>query len=156
MDSILLTTADVPLLEQFGADSVDEFERNVEWTGSRYFYSGFNTFWKISSFASGLPAQDPVQFSFDQWQRHWGEGSQNQESWSRVVWKQLPDSTPFHAHTPADYALDETSAENDAHLGAVDKTDAGFHAQDLPPLPSVSIEASPAVSPPVAPPEEEQ
>ncbi len=109
-DSILLATADVPLLEQAGVNSVEEFEGHVQWEGNRYFYSGFGTFWKISSFAPALPAQDPVQRSFDEWQRHWRESVDKQETWSRVVWKRLPDaSRPMHTHTPADYALDETA-----------------------------------------------
>jgi hypothetical protein len=145
-DSILLGNGDAPLVEQFGTDSVDDFQSKFEWAGSRYFYAGFSTFWKISSFASALPGQDPVQRSFEEWQKHWGEGQENPQRWSQVVWKQLPEtSRPFHSYTPADYALDETSAENEALHGAAIGGAAGFRAGDLPPDPETTLVEPPAV-----------
>jgi hypothetical protein len=155
-DSILLGNGDAPLVEHSGTDSVDDFQSKFEWVGSHYFYTGFSTFWKISSFASALPAQDPVQRSFEEWQKHWGEGQGNPHRWSQVVWKQLPDSSrPFHTYTSADYVLDETSAENEALQGAADRSDAGFQAENLPPDPDTRVNPPPAPAT-ASTPEEEQ
>jgi serine/threonine-protein kinase len=158
-DSILLGGADVPLIEQSGVSSVEEFESNLEWDGSRYFYSGVNTFWKISSFATAMPTQDPVKRSFDDWQKHWNEneGLANQEIWNRVLWKQLPATDrPFHTHTPADYALDDSSPDNQARQNASDGWDAGMLPAALPPLPATTPVEIPTASPKLTPPQEEE
>jgi hypothetical protein len=157
-DSILLAPADAALLEQAGVESVEDFEAKVEWVPSRCFYSGFSTFWKIASFASAQPTQDPVSRAYEEWQRHWNGTSQNQQRFGHVVWKQPPDpSRPLHAHTPADYALDET-IENPAHHGAADGSDAGLQAQNLPPAPLlVPLDLPPGAAPSSAPaPQEEE
>jgi hypothetical protein len=150
-DSILLASPEAPLFEQTGVNSAEDFEAKLLWAGNRYYYSGFSTFWKIASFT-----QDPVRRSFDDWQRHWGETAENQGLWSGVVWKRLPEAgRPLHTHIPADYALDETSPENQARLiGATDGAAAGLVIDDLPLLSASTSAAPPAAVQP--PPEEEQ
>jgi hypothetical protein len=149
-DSILLAAPEAALFEQTGVNSLEDFEARLEWVGNRYFYSGFSTFWKIASFT-----HDPVRRSFDDWQRHWKEGMENQDYWSGVVWKRLPEpGRPLHAHTPADYALDDASSENQARLiGATDGAEAGLLIAELPPPPPSTSVAPPG---PQLPQEEEQ
>jgi hypothetical protein len=129
-DSILLAGRDAALVEQFGVNTSEEFENQFVWSGRRYFYWGFNTFWRISTIGSG---EEPVQRDFGQWQEYWKEMSDNNQMWNRVTWQHLPESRPFHSHLTADYVLAEEN--NDALKGASDGIDAGMKLQDLPPVP---------------------
>jgi hypothetical protein len=158
-DSILLAAAEAALVEQTGVSSVDEFQNKLEWIGNRYFYSGFDTFWKISSFASAQPTQNPIERSFDDWQQHWNEPIEDQEVWRQVVWKGLPEhSRPLHTHLPADYTLDDASTENQALLRTTDGAEAGLQHDMLSP-PPLTEPVQPLPAPPAGnepPPEEEQ
>jgi hypothetical protein len=136
-DTILLTTADstgptAPLVEQVGVHTVQDFEYLLTWNGRQCYYSGFSTYWSISS---QLQLNDPVKRSLAQWQEHWQVDVPTSTFWSQVFWKRLPESRPAHTHTLSDYALDENAANNSPVRGATDAYDAGFIASQLPLLP---------------------
>ena len=75
--------------------------------------------------------------SFGQWQQHWGSSRESQPSLDEVGWRALPEpDRPLHTHTPADYALDDSTSNNPAKgvaLNPVD-SDAGLKTEELPAL----------------------
>jgi hypothetical protein len=141
-DSILLAAHDSALVEQSGVNSADEFQEQLFWSGKRYFYSGFETFWRISTIGS---QQQPMEQQFEQWQEHWQEVPDNREMWSQVTWQHLPDMRPFHSHVPDDYLLAEEN--NKALNNAGDGVDAGMKVQSLPPTPRSLAEPATSTAP---------
>ncbi len=85
----------------------------------------------------------PDVMTFNGWKTHWGPSRENQPSRAPLVWRKSPNADrPLHAHTAADYTLEDPTF-NDASSGAP-----GFRGHRLPPLPSESLQeqSSPAAS----------
>jgi serine/threonine protein kinase len=133
-DSILLSQARQPLVEQDGVDSVSTFQHQFSWNGDRNFYQGFDgdAFWRITD------QNDPDEsqrLSFLDWVSHWGQQHEFLPSWGEIAWKQLPPvDRPPHTARPAEYALSDVNG-NMARDGASDGRDAGLSAAELPSLP---------------------
>ncbi len=133
-DSILLSTASAPLVEQEGVDGAGTFQRQFAWHGDRNFYQGFDAdaFWRI------IDQNDPEEserLSFLDWISHWGQQQECLPTWGEIAWKHLPPADrPMHARTPDDYALADETKGNLAREGASDGRDVGAYAALLPPL----------------------
>jgi serine/threonine-protein kinase len=132
-NSIFASAARVPLIEQSGSDKPQEYETRLQWSGNCDFFDGFDPFWQIVSTTTQTASK---QMRFDAWQDHWG--SQSRSQWVRkdiALWRGLAGSDrPFHAHAPADYALDSGLTNNPALGGASDGADAGCLLRQLPAL----------------------
>jgi hypothetical protein len=137
-DSIVVSTATPPLIEQRGSNSAEEFRSRLQWSGSRDFFDGIDIFWQIQNTA-GLSA--PKQMRFDDWQTHWGGQSRSQTyRKNHEYWRSLPEAErPFHSHVPGDYELDR-SLTNPAVGGGSDGLDAGCLLRQLPTLVATSPE----------------
>lgn len=137
-DSIVVSTATPPLIEQRGSNSAEEYRSRLQWSGSRDFFDGIDVFWQIQNTA-GLSA--PRQMRFDDWQTHWGGQSRSQTfRKNHEYWRSLPEAErPFHSHVPGDYELDR-SLTNPAVGGGSDGLDAGCLLKQLPPLVAPSAE----------------
>ena len=73
---------------------------------------------------------------FDQWQQHWASRSKPATN-DPVGWKRpLSVDRPFHAQTPADYALDTALGDNPAVATGANEVDLGLIADQLSPLPT--------------------
>lgn len=131
-DSIIVSTATSPLVEQRGSNSAEEFRSRLQWSGSRDFFDGIDVFWQIQNTA-GLSA--PKQMRFDDWQTHWGGQSRSQTfRKNHEYWRRLPEAErPFHSHVAGDYELDR-SLTNPAIGGGSDGMDAGCLLKQLPTL----------------------
>ncbi|HUT10975.1 MAG TPA: serine/threonine-protein kinase [Thermoguttaceae bacterium] len=135
-NSILMAGPRVSLIEQRGIDDLVNYYLNVEWIGDRNFYEGFDAFWKVCDLDE-VPLDVPMDFAA--WNSHWGGEDENLPHADQVIWAQLPEPDhPLHAHTPADYALSESTetSPNPAVGAAGGGRDAGFRADRLPPLPA--------------------
>ena len=140
-DSILMASADSPLIEQIGETSLNDPHPLFTWSGDRNYYHGFIVFWKIDDLRSDMPAE---RIEFEAWQTRWAPDDEIHSRWGRVDFRRSPEaSRPLHAQTPADYTLTD-SAENWARDAASDGTDVGFSADRLPSLPAASRMDSPA------------
>ncbi len=106
-DSIVVSTATPPLVEQRGSNSVEEYRARLQWSGNHDYFDGIDVFWQIQNTA-GLSA--PKQMRFDDWQTHWGALSRSQTfRKNHEYWRSLPEpERPFHAHVPSDYELDRS------------------------------------------------
>jgi serine/threonine protein kinase len=134
VDSILASSASVPLVEQRGSDSIDEYFTRLQWSGNRDFFDGFEVFWQILNTAGQTASR---QMRFDQWQDHWGAQSRSQTASSKLPYWRTPSSSeqPCHDQSPADYAVDPLRPNNPAVAGASDGFDAGCILSQLPALP---------------------
>ncbi|MBI3838145.1 MAG: protein kinase [Planctomycetia bacterium] len=133
VDSILVSTARPPLIEQRGSDRIEEYLARLQWNGDRDFFAGFETFWQILNNAEAAGSK---QMSFADWQQFWGDSRSRLATRDSVVWKHLPGTNrPFHTHTPNDYALDLDVTHKGASGGASDGLDAGCLVKQLPLLP---------------------
>lgn len=122
-DDIILTSPGSPLIEQVGTAGV---EKSFVWNGNRNYYQDVNVFWMLRNIDSQIA---PEVMTFENWKTHWGPSRENQASRSSLSWRRLPSTDqPLHAHTAADYSLE------DAPAGAP-----GLRADRLPRLPSESI-----------------
>jgi serine/threonine-protein kinase len=142
-DSILIGGPGGALIEQSGAESVDQCRGWIEWNGDRVFYQGWDAFWTISTLDASAA---PESMTFDAWQLFWGRERESRPELNRVVWKKPPDFTrPAHTHTPTDYALAGDTNSNPARGAASDGEDAGLEAADLPTAPpETETEAEPS------------
>ena len=133
-DSIVVSSAMPPLVEQRGSNSLEEFQARLQWSGDHDFFDGIDVFWQIENTAGLSP---PKQLRFDEWQAHWGNQSRSQTTRrGHEYWRNLPESErPFHAHVPSDYELDR-SLTNPAIGGGGDGLDAGCLLRQLPALAS--------------------
>ncbi|MEX2111766.1 MAG: protein kinase [Pirellulales bacterium] len=149
-DSIFVTTADPPLLEQRGSNSAAEYRTRVRWSGERQYFDGFNVFWKI---VTGQAQTTAEQMDFDAWQETWA-GHARLMSHTPIAWKKSPAADrPFSQHSPQDYALDDAS-DNLLIRGASDGQDAGciaWQLSTLPPEPTDGEENPPQNSAPPRP-----
>jgi serine/threonine-protein kinase len=136
-----------PLIEQRGMDRVDAQRARLHWSGTRVFYEGFESFWRLADLST---AASPTKVDFSQWRTHWGEQNEVQPRLDAVAWRGLPHPlAPLSTHSPIDYAL-ATSGPNPAVGAASDGDDAGCRRSQLPDLP-----AEPA-SPPAEPADEDE
>ena len=132
-DSIVLATANAPLIEQRGSDDIDEYLGRCEWSGDRDFFSGFEIFWQIVN-TGGQTASKEMRFS--DWREFWA-GRLKYPSNASLAWRGLPSATrPFHTHKPSDYALDSSKPANPAIRAASDGLDAGCLEAQLAALPA--------------------
>jgi len=133
-DSILIGSADSPLIEQVIAQSGDKLQEQTAWNGDRNFYEKFAIFWSKKYLDSEDP---PEQMNFDAWRAYWGLERENLPIANRVGWKELPElARPLHTHAPANYALTSSEVSENPALGAAsDGRDVGFQADLLPQLP---------------------
>jgi hypothetical protein len=133
VDSILVSTAKPPLVEQRGSDSIEEYLTRLQWHGERDFFGGFGSFWQITNNAE---ATDSKQMSFADWQQFWGDSRSRSATNETIAWKHLPGANrPFHTHTRNDYALDLDASHSGALGAGGDGQGAGCLAKLLPPLP---------------------
>ena len=132
-DSIVVSTAKPPLIEQRGSDSVEEFLSQFQWSGDRNDFAGFDIFWRILNNAGETASK---QLRFEDWQRYWADRSHFAAKDS-VLWKNLPGAQrAFHTHTPSDYALETSMPDNPALRAAADGSNLGCVAGQLPLLPA--------------------
>ncbi|MEX0678348.1 MAG: serine/threonine-protein kinase [Pirellulales bacterium] len=136
-DCILAAAGKPPLVEQRGSDGIDEYQTRFEWRGQHDYFDGFDVFWLIMNSAGQTGSK---QLDFNEWKQLWQDQSQIQTAGrNAVVWRQLPgENRPYHAHAPADYALDARATSNAAAGGARDNSDAGCQIDYLPAPPSES------------------
>jgi len=133
-DSILVAAEGSSLIEQVGAESMEDFRQRIVWNGDRNFYNGFERFWTINDLDPKTP---PHILDFAAWQSYWGSEDENLPNWDEVQWRKLPEADrPLHAHSPGDYALEGSTSENPAIGAASDGSNAGFLTPQLPPLPA--------------------
>lgn len=132
-NSILMASPGVPLVEQEGAASVENFRQRFIWNGDRDFYEDIDVFWTIRNFDPETP---PDVMNFEAWKAYWGPSRENQPSTERLVWKRSPEAErPLHTQGPADYTLEDPTF-NDAAAGAP-----GCRVDRLPqPLPEAALE----------------
>jgi len=135
-NSILMAGPHASLIEQMGIDDLVNYYLNVAWIGDGNFYEGFDAFWTVCDHDE-VPLDVPMDFAA--WNAHWDGKDEKLPHANEVVWKQLPEADrPLHTHTPADYALGESTetSPNPAVGAAGDGLDAGFLADRLPTLPA--------------------
>ena len=117
----------VPLIEQEGAASVDNFRQRFTWNGDRNFYQDVDVFWSVRNLDPETP---PDVMGFEAWKTYWGPSRENQANSERLAWKHSPNADrPLHAYGPADYTLEDPTF-GDAAAGPP-----GCRADRLPPLP---------------------
>ena len=146
---ILAVSPAAPLVDQRGPDAADEYLSRVQWSGDHDAFDALDTFWKIQSGATQSLVR---QMDFDQWQQHWASRSKPATN-EPVGWlRPLSVDRPFHAQTPADYALDTALGDNPAVAAGANEVDLGLIADELPLLPSgqtatTGVESAPAARP---------
>lgn len=130
-DSILVSKAGPPLVEQRGTEPVEAYQARLQWNGRRNYFDGYEIFWAIADRMGGAASK---LMRFDDWQDFWrGQSRQQVAGSGAVVWQALPESNrPYHTHLPADYALDATAGGNAALGGGSDGADAGCRLKLLP------------------------
>jgi len=130
---ILAVSPAAPLVDQRGPDAADEYLARVQWSGDHDAFDALTTFWKIQSGATQSLVR---QMDFDQWQQHWASRSKPATN-DPIGWKRpLSVDRPFHAQTPADYALDTALGDNPAVATGANEVDLGLIAEQLSPLPA--------------------
>ncbi len=68
-NSILIAPPGVPLIEQQGASSIEDFRRLFVWNGDRNFYEGVDVFWSVSTLD---PEDSSDVMNFEAWKTYWG------------------------------------------------------------------------------------
>ena len=126
-DCILSGTSGVPLIEQEGSATAENFRQRIVWNGDRNLYEDIDVFWTIRNSDNDGAAAESLDF--DAWKTYWGPSRENQPNTNRPAWKTYPEADrPLHAHTPADYTLDGSAADADGTPG--------LQADRLPPYPA--------------------
>ena len=126
-DDIILTAPGVPLIEQEGTVGVEKSRQRVLWNGDRNYYQDVDVFWQVRNVDPAVP---PEGMTFDAWKTYWGPSRENQPSREPLLWKRGQSADrPLHAHTPADYALEDQA------FGGAAAGPPGCRAERLPPLP---------------------
>lgn len=143
-DGILVAAAGSPLIEQIDGTTLDatldDFRQGIEWTGDGNFYEGFDVFWTIQKY-DREPLAAPM--TFESWIQHWESTGEYRPQLGQVKFERLPKlDRPLHTHTPPDYALSKSTAEdrNPAVGAAGMGLDAGMQADRLPQPPAAAQE----------------
>jgi len=128
-DSIIVAgQKDAALIEQLGADRVNNLQRRVAWRGDHNVYQGFDGYWKVTDLTS---AAAPLSFSFEQWTAYWAT-NEIHPSGASVGWAHpLGSDQTAHRRRPADYALDPRQG-SEILSGASDLGPLGLIADRLP------------------------
>jgi hypothetical protein len=125
--SILMASPGVPLIEQEGTSSVEDFRQRFIWNGEHNFYQDVDVFWAVRNLDPETP---PEMMNFEAWKTYWGPSREDQPSTERLLWKRSPEADrPLHAQGPAEYTLEDPTF-GDASGGAP-----GCRADRLLPLP---------------------
>ncbi len=131
IDSIVVGSPGVPLIEQVGTGAVEDIQRMLLFNGDRNFYEDIDVFWVVRT-----PGQEEplVSMTFDQWQTYWGAENENLPEVNRAEFsRQVAKDLPLNSHEAADYLLPQgDTGENAALRAASDGGDAGFRADRLP------------------------
>jgi hypothetical protein len=130
-DSIFLAAPGVPLIEQEGTASLENFRQRLIWNGDRNYYQDVDVFWMVRN---ADPEAPPDAMTFDAWKTYWRPSRENQPSTERLTWKKSPDAgRPLHVRSPADYTLDDPA------VGGAP----GFRADRLPQFPPEALPEKP-------------
>ncbi len=130
-DSILIGTAEHPLIRQTGKGSLEELSKRIVWHGEGSFLEGFDQCWTIDDLERQTP---PVTIGYEQWAtmlQARGESAPARTGlrWDRSV---LPrPGAPLHAVLPNNYRLLD-APDNPAIGAAADGQNAGMQHADLP------------------------
>ena len=129
-DSVLLTPSEsASLIEQACNEQPDASQRRIRWVGDRNVYGGYNSFWRIGNANSGAA---PSAMSFEEWTAAWG-ADEVQPSMAPITWKRVPRaSSPPHARTADDYAIDDDRTDGNANYETTDGVLVGMNASALP------------------------
>ena len=113
--SILMASSGVPLVEQEGAASLENFRQRFIWNGEHNFYQDVDVFWMVRTLDPETP---PNSMNFEAWRAYWGPSREDQPSTERLLWKKSADANrPLHAQGPAEYTLEDPTF-GDASAGA--------------------------------------
>jgi len=124
--SIVMGTAEVPLVEQAGSGSVADLQSRFTWKGDHNFFEGFTTLWKIAG------TDDMVSFDATAWIGAWPAEEEAGPVFGGVLWQELPPAgSPVCTHGPAGYTLSPV-ADNPALAAARYGRDVGMQANLLP------------------------
>jgi serine/threonine-protein kinase len=128
-DSVLLTPSETAsLIEQSCDEQPDASQRRIRWVGDRNVYGGYNSFWRIGKANSGAA---PTAMPFEEWTAYWPD--EVQPSMAPITWTRLPRaSSPPHARTAGDYAIDDDLTNNEAIYETTDGVMVGVNATALP------------------------
>ena len=114
-DNIILTSPGAPLVQQEGTLTVEKARERFTWNGDRNYYQDVDVFWMLRTPDSQLV---PDVMTFSGWKAYWGPSRENQPSRAPLAWRKSPNADrPLHAHTAADYTLEDPTF-NDASSGA--------------------------------------
>jgi serine/threonine protein kinase len=144
LDNIFITLPGVPLLEQRGVGTLEDFRRQIVWNGDRNFYQQTDVLWRMEPLSGD---RRPEALNAEAWRHYWGPSRENQPMFDQVIWKRLPaPERPVSSDSPADFALNEGAIENPAIGSASDSRNAGLIAERLLPIPP---DSSSTASPPL-------
>ena len=90
-NSILMASPGVPLVEQEGTASVENFRQRFLWNGDRNFYQDVDVFWTVRNLDPETP---PDSMNFEAWKTYWGPSRENQPSTERLLWKRSAGRRP--------------------------------------------------------------
>ncbi len=131
-NSIMATSAGVPLMRMIGPMASDEFKRLLTWIGSANLYEGFDSAWQIDAEQLGF---DIEELTFADWRRFCELSPEAREDgtvataspWASDRWRTLePASVQL-----SDLELDDNSGEGEALGTATDGTDLGAPIAEL-------------------------
>jgi len=143
--SSVFMASGAPLIERIGALGLSQAVDPIVWQGDRNLYEGFSFFRVVRDFDSTSPVE---QIPFGAWFSPWEAEPEELPSLDQVRWQRLPDpSRPVHAHTPADYLIDEASLPSSAVHAADAEQHPGLVAGHLPPLPLEPVAYAPSTGP---------
>lgn len=137
--SIIVAPESQPLMMSAGyAQTPEQLETHLLFSGERNFYEGTETFWeKLQQPQPGVEFEMPERIGFDDWQRRL-ETEERRWYRNKVLWKTSADpNLPRHLTTPSDFSLSD-APNNPARRagGGVERSDAGFQASQLPSQPA--------------------
>jgi serine/threonine-protein kinase len=130
-DSILIGTAEHPLIRQTGKGSLQEMYRRIVWRGEGSFLEGFEDCWVIDDQQRQTP---PTIIGYEQWAAMLKARGESPPARATLRWDQsaLPrHGTPLYAVSPNNYRLLRTP-DNPAIDAAVDGGNAGMEHESLP------------------------
>jgi hypothetical protein len=104
VDSIIVAgDKEAALIDQLGAEGVNQLQRRVAWRGDHNVYQGFDNYWKVTDLTSSAA---PLLFSYEQWTAHW-TSNEIQPIGGTLHWtRPLQRELPAHRRQPAEFVLD--------------------------------------------------